>query len=277
MLLLPNKELFTFRTKIALDHFNVLYYVSVCSTPFLLFSPATTTFTMTFNVHLVPTIITLIISFVTFTKVLPSAAQAPPPSLRQHLLRNASSLVGVTASYDGSTLFVFLATTTFSLDLGGGGGGSSYSSGEGGTSLNVSQAVEMVAWDFLPMFSAIVGELAKGGGKQQQQSNFSSLPVTIHFLSSVYTFLFLAVEREGEGHSRRLLLLYVQKTYGTGASSRTLTTLLLDRPFAVISRLRGWPPSSSSNDLPPEHSCYVLSMDDQGLQTRIRRGIVEGE
>ncbi len=232
---------------------------------------------MTFNVHLVPTIITLIISFVILAKTLPSAAQRlSPPSLRQHLLRNASSLVGVTASYDGGTLFVFLATTTFTLDLGG-GRGSSYSSGEG-TPLNVSQAAEMAAWDFLPMFSAIVGELAKGGGKQQQ-SNFSSLPVTIHFLSSVYTFLtFLSVEREGgkEGHSRRLLLLYVQKTYGTGAASRTLTTLLLDRPFAVISRLRGWPPSSSSNDLPPEHSCYVFSMDDQG-RTRIRRGIVEGE
>ena len=242
------------------------------------FLPTTNTFTMTYNVHLLPTFITLIISFIILAKTLPSAAQRlSPPSLRQHLLRNASSLVGVTASYDGGTLFVFLATTTFTLDLGG-GRGSSYSSGEG-TPLNVSQAAEMAAWDSLPMFSAIVGELAKGGGKQQQ-SNFSSLPVTIHFLSSVYTFCtFFAVEREGEGHSRRLLLLYVQKTYGTGAASRTLTTLLLDRPFAVISRLRGWPPSSSSsNDLPPEHSCYVLSMDgDQGLRTRIRRGIVEGE
>lgn len=79
---------------------------------------------------------------------------AVPRSLRDHLLRNASSLMGVTASFDGGTLFVFLATTTFTLDLNGGGGKETSFPKEKGA-LSVSQAMELGVWSSLPMFSVV--------------------------------------------------------------------------------------------------------------------------
>ena len=76
---------------------------------------------------------------------------------------------------------------------------------------------------------------------------------------------------------RTYLLLYVQTNFLKDVASRSFTVMQLDRPFAVISRLRSSSGGAAKDaENLPENSCYVLSMDDQG-RMRIRRGIVDGE
>ncbi len=222
---------------------------------------------MTFKVSTTIIIITHLL--LTTLGQVSDVSTAASRSLRDHLLRNASSLMGVTASLDGSTLFVFLATTTFTLDLGGGGSKRTSSAKEKGA-LNVSQAMELGVWSSLSMFS-VVEDLVIRDDPTKAIS-------TIDFVSTKYTFF--TVRKTVK--ERTYLLLYVQTNFLKDVASRSFTVMQLDRPFAVISRLRSSSKSSSSGgaakdaaDL-PENSCYVLSMVDQG-RMRIRRGIVNSE
>ena len=112
---------------------------------------------------------------------------AAPRSLRDHLLHNASSLMGVTASFDGSTLFVFLTTTTFTLDLGG-GGGKETSFPKEKSALNVSQAMELGVWSSLPMFSGVEDLVIR--------EDPTKAISTIDFVSTEYTFLHLLYREE---------------------------------------------------------------------------------